>query len=731
MLRRVLVVAALSWLFAVLPGCFALHRLARAQAESHEGKPIPCGPEARTLRDFSELALRCNMRTMVDAYGEVGKRSPAWDRAATKFLSDCARCFAETPDAPDERALLGQANALLASGCDDPLVLYCCGVSLQAAERMEEAEKVLEQALQQLPKSGYGPMRAAFAAMRMAEVLQKHARAQGDLPEVYWDRAIKWVGDTARQGTYEEEEERVFLSALRACWYEMPLEQRRALSSTVARSASRYPYLQAVVRGLMEIDEAWEARGDDWASEVTPEGWKGFEEHLTNAREVLTGAWGLHPECPEAPALMVKVTMAGHAGPDETGRLWFDRAVAAQMDYLPAYYNLLWFMRPRWGGSHKEMYEFGVECLETDRFDTDAPFWFFRALQMITEDLEGDQTYWRMPETREHLQTMFAGYAEKAPAGKRAWFRSVQAAAEWYMGDYQEARRLLGELSGDLRESVFRDCFQASAADALGETYLLSGSHREKAQAAAALRKQGSIAEALAAYEGILAAGPENAISREYVGKQIASLRWKLKLAAGEWVKLKPDAEFTGWIRDRGSWTVEKEGAILGVSTGVGLWLLCDEDVGSRIEFRGEMEMLASRKEDPPNCGVVFNYTGTEDCDYFAWLVSEQEQKTLLSHDFREEECVYTDAEVHGRNTFLVRLWDNSVTTYLNGKVVDKAVKLAKGRVRGRAAVGVGSKCQNPGTVVRFRNLQVRRLSQKPGGETVSAEDRRDAGSRS
>ncbi len=40
--------------------------------------------------------------------------------------------------------------------------------------------------------------------------------------------------------------------------------------------------------------------------------------------------------------------------PGEDARTWFDRAVAAQFDYWPAYQARLVFLQPRWGGSYEE-----------------------------------------------------------------------------------------------------------------------------------------------------------------------------------------------------------------------------------------------------------------------------------------------------------------------------------------------------------------------------------------
>ncbi|MDH7501935.1 MAG: hypothetical protein QHJ82_04360 [Verrucomicrobiota bacterium] len=83
-----------------------------------------------------------------------------------------------------------------------------------------------------------------------------------------------------------------------------------------------------------KLIEAWKARGSGWANTVTPEGWKGFEDHLAKARAALTQAWKLHPQRPLAPCCMVTVAM-GDSDANET-RIWFDRAIEGQIDLQTA-----------------------------------------------------------------------------------------------------------------------------------------------------------------------------------------------------------------------------------------------------------------------------------------------------------------------------------------------------------------------------------------------------------
>ena len=76
--------------------------------------------------------------------------------------------------------------------------------------------------------------------------------------------------------------------------------------------------------------------GGGYANTVDDAGWKQFHAHLAEARKHLVKAWELKPNAPEAPSGMIAVVMAEAVDSKETGRLWLDRTIAAQVDYLSA-----------------------------------------------------------------------------------------------------------------------------------------------------------------------------------------------------------------------------------------------------------------------------------------------------------------------------------------------------------------------------------------------------------
>jgi len=177
---------------------------------------------------------------------------------------------------------------------------------------------------------------------------------------------------------------------------------------------------------------------------VKPEGWQGFSDHLAKARTALTKAWQLQAGRPLAPARMIEVAM-GETGAEEM-RTWFDRAIAAQIDYPQAWSKLRWGLRPRWSGSHEAMLALGVRAVETKRFDTDVPRKFFDCISDVESELElqpGEHIYGR-PDIWPHLKEMYEGYlSEPSRAGMQPGWHSTYAVVAYLAGDYLVARKQL------------------------------------------------------------------------------------------------------------------------------------------------------------------------------------------------------------------------------------------------------------------------------------------------
>ena len=186
---------------------------------------------------------------------------------------------------------------------------------------------------------------------------------QGELSDLI-GRAIEHFASACADEAFTNGSQRQGASDVTSFWGQLSLGRRARLLECMRQTPGADPYLVALVEGKYHTTRAWEARGSGWASTVTENGWQGFHGELDKARLALTTAHGMHPNLPYAAEEMIAVSMGsrGQLSPRE----WFGRAVAAQFDYGNAYDSLLWALRPRWRGSHREMYEFGLECLRTN-----------------------------------------------------------------------------------------------------------------------------------------------------------------------------------------------------------------------------------------------------------------------------------------------------------------------------------------------------------------------------
>lgn len=86
-------------------------------------------------------------------------------------------------------------------------------------------------------------------------------------------------------------------------------------------------WVAKMIAAKIEKDIAWNSRGTGIASKVTEKGWKDFSAHGDMAYKYAEEAWKMHPEWPEAAALLVEISysMCGR----DAMVMWFNRAVAA------------------------------------------------------------------------------------------------------------------------------------------------------------------------------------------------------------------------------------------------------------------------------------------------------------------------------------------------------------------------------------------------------------------
>lgn len=676
---------------------------------------IPVSAKSYTERDLDADMLRFYRRTMPEAYASVGVRNPAWDEAAPRYLEANALRFARQPEAPSLEALVADGKALTDLGCTDPMVAYCYGTALSLTGRTEEAAAALERAVQGFMDVRYPRARACVAPMWLAEACQKLGGEKAKEVDHWRDLGIYWFGQAAGEVSAKDRESRCLLAMAISRWNGILADQWMPLYHAVHLNKQADPYIVEVIGGMAETEEAWKSRGTEWGYEVTPEGLKGFKEHLAEAHAHLVKACDLQPAFPEAPAAMIKVaTGESKLAHGARQRMWFERAVNAQLDYDPAYRSLLWGMRPRWGGSTEEMYRFGEACLDTKRYDTQAPLWFLHSLHGIWDEEGHDWSIWQREGVYARLQQMFAGYLKAAKTEQQKdYYRTLQAECAWACDEYEEARKLLDQLGERAQARVLTDWdLEIGLEEMRGQVYAYAGPAGEQVKRADDLRDQGKLKESREAFASALAATKEkDAVA--YLQQQLADVTSEERLENGQWVSIMPGEEFTGWDSREGKWELEPDGSLKGTATKDGLWLMGTRDFGGRIELAGEVEFVSCTNPARSEAAVFVDVTQDPEYDYFDLRLLQGGQSVTVERKAVRRQERSQPAAITPRTAFLVQLWDHTVGVSVNGQPVLPMVQ-TKQKGEPPLTIGIGSYAGKQGIVLRFRNLQLRRLKQSP-----------------
>jgi ankyrin repeat protein len=337
---------------------------------------------------------------------------------------------------------------------DDVIKTTWLGHMLYMGGHLSEAQSLLETAYPKLQDSRYSRIQSFFCARSIAHILSC-LKPYADKEIKRWKRkALKDFGLSISAGEFSREESNIAHYLIRLTSHK-PFDDTKwkLIYSFIESSSEIDPWIKLVFKGEAEISAAWEARGSGYAGTVTDEGWSRYETHLNRAGKLLRQAWKQRPELPEAASGMSIVSRTRAAVAGETPRLWFDRAIAAQIDYKPVYDSMMTALLPRWGGSHDAMMEFARQCLKTRRFDTDIPIYYLMILRRVAYEMPG--SLWRYPfrikQNNEELNDLFSGLlTDESRIDQHCKILTQWALCEAWGGNYDKARTLLKKAKCDV-----------------------------------------------------------------------------------------------------------------------------------------------------------------------------------------------------------------------------------------------------------------------------------------
>ncbi|HET6406418.1 MAG TPA: hypothetical protein VFG14_00945, partial [Chthoniobacteraceae bacterium] len=483
-------------------------------------------------------------------------------------------------------------------------------------------------------------------------------------------------------------------------------------------SESKLPeWAQRTALGSNEIRLAWNARGGGYADSVTEDGWKGFREHLEKARKELVAAWKLRPDRPEAAARMIEVVL-GQDSKDDHVRNWFDRAVAAQFDYSPAYSGILRAYLPRWGGSLELMIEFGRACRDTRRYDTSVPLVFLEAVHDVVNEIDDRRAlYEHVPGLAREVAELGEALAREPTraAEKKNWlsYGCVQA---WLGREYEMASRLFKEIGGRLSTASERD---VPVYGVTPHQFALDLElHASKAGAdfdkGEKLFDEDDVEAAREAFVSAEKIAPEP--TKPLVRSRIDVIDFERQLARGEWVKVTPKPGLFEWKARGGAWEATEDGTIVSHGSTYRGLLLFRGRVGPDYELRGEFEAESDADSDRRFGLVTGSREPAADGVEFSTYQVAGGATALVAPlkgglPTRPKQTPFT---FKPKNQFLLRVEDGRTTYEVNGETLFPSAEAPPQIAQFEAShFGFTGAIVRSGNVTRVRNIEVRRLPKR------------------
>jgi hypothetical protein len=237
------------------------------------------------------------------------------------------------------------------------------------------------------------------------------------------------------------------------------------------------------------------------------------------------------------------------------------------------------------------------------------------------------------------------------------------------------------------------------------------------------LYKAGKVTEALALLGKARASAPAQALP--YFDQRLAAGRIEADLATGA-----PVAPFSaaktlaGWTPVNGTWTVDNDGALVATSDARGHLISGDARAGWNVEIAADIE-ITSTSNGQFQAGIALG----RDISIFErdWL------SFRVKNTAHEGRVVYFSQNIYRpqhvipypvgmKSHVVVQAFDGHLWAYVDGKaVVTDYIPEWKMTRTGDVHVGFGAYVNDNTTVVRYRNIQVRRLIKPPVPPTGTA----------
>lgn len=438
---------------AIEPSDELKQRIAELWAQSRK-RPHPTAADAPCWRDFDNLRRNWNRSRLGRAYEKYGRRDPKWDEAALAFLE--REALLENEEVPSDQ-MIEAGYKLIDLGCDDPVVCHVLAHRLYRASRFSEAERLAMHAVLQFEKLKYPPRTSRLAPALLGRVLLAEPSRSRETAFALLERADVETVATLRE-PLQSDERRGLFNEIRQGFSTngMFSGQQAFLARLVSETSESDPWLYHMILGDYQYRQAWEAAGSGRGTNVGAYGWNTYETLMTQAKFQYATAWFADPRHPEPSERLIMIIRMRGTVTGELPRFWFDQAVATQLDAPGVHETMVMAMSPLWGSTHERMLQYGLECVETRRFDTIVPETIFSVLRQMRVERVPLVEFIAQQNAGDEIRKAMRDITRDQTGAREVHLRTLALVAAWVLGWRDEAQSQWAALKGALDEDVLK-----------------------------------------------------------------------------------------------------------------------------------------------------------------------------------------------------------------------------------------------------------------------------------
>lgn len=673
-----------------------------------------------------------------DDYLAHGSRNEKWDEPLLKAIDETLRCLDISAQEPQRKNLMHLLRMPARFKCDDPRYYYMYAYarnynalqdSIDALEKgieLAKAKPEHHRHLLWLMGLRLSQMQNRWESKEEMAIASRH-QARGffvdwlehDMPRFNANLIYDWSDYFEELTTpvkFNEQEEASI----------------QEMMDRIAKIEHLEPWVQAVLQAKAAMRWAWAARGTGYADTVTDEGWMVWQKKNAFAYQKAIEAHRLNPRQALAATLLIELCWAADEsqGPEYSSRYWLEQAVAAMIDYQPAYTSYVWGILPRWGGSTEMMFDFAWECASTNHYQTDVPYFGLLTAHTIRGDLTRRETPLEPQRARQLnavLQHVMTGYLqhEKDP-GTRQLLQQFWLNWTHKLDLPDQALRVHDQLDVPYDSSLPQNkkyfymnlsqydlnVFLARAQP--GGNVLTLAIQAEKNQ---------DWLDARRLYESIITSNELGQHAVQFARDRIQHHQWQEAFNTEQWVALQFDEQLTGWKPLAGQWERIDENTIKGINNELPMRITPIIDLGKHYEWEMTLHFVHKAKGPALMAGLVYAYENhPEHYGQYGQFFRQQPGSTWYHYGGYEP---YRSGNIELPETFTCKfvVQNGQCALYVDGKEVQKPYWTMRKNWYISLSMGTAF-TRNPGSIVHYSHIRVRKLPEpRQAQEDVKDQD--------